>query len=458
MIDKRTYKGYWNLPSSDRKIAGVLEFDPQNHVELQLLGTLNDDNDIYDDSHHAKIIHGFTVEGKKLTLIDCSMAYGGTSIPGFSTITYNPMKVLIGVHVGMIEELTFNEAIAELDLLTKWIDIWPYERDNLEGKGFSFNYKYLEDIQFSLGNVNGYFTFYGSTECKREEEFTTSHKAKLKFTTSLGLPLNDLTSYVWHFKKFLTLATESNTFVKSIFLKSNILGGEDGKSAQQIELLLIQRNLGISGSDKHWSRFLFTYKDIEAVFHHVIQRWYHNKEVLDPIINAVYISYTEPFLYVENRFMDIIQALETYHRRCIQNTEALKAEHKMKIKGILEQLDEDQHSFIKEKLCFGYEPALSARLKELYSLYTTNLLARITGDTEQVQSIVRTAVKSRNYYTHYDPIAKKHALKGMDLLYMSERLKVLLITAILRQIGIQKETIETIFERRAYKYEHLINS
>ncbi|MCJ8210814.1 hypothetical protein MUY27_13940 [Mucilaginibacter sp. RS28] len=459
MIDQRTYQGYWGLPGKPQDVAGVLNFTPQSNIELQLLGTLNDDNDIYDDYHYVKLIHGFTLEGKKVTLIDCARGRAAVSFPGYSTINYKPSKILIGVHLNEIETTNFNEVIVEFDLLTKWIDKWGFKKKLKDDGSFSFDYHYPNDIHFSLGEVQGLFTFYGSTQFYQEEEFTSSHKAKVKFISSTGLPVMKLLAYVWHFKKFLTLATESNTFVKNVQLKSDMVKDDDGVRNELVELLYNQRNIDVKKNDKHSMNFLFTYNDIHEQFDFVIGQWYEKKDVLEPIINAIYSSYTERLLYIENRFLDVIQALEVFHRRFLQNTETLKAEYLIKLNSIIQLLNEEQQKLVKEKLSYGYEPGLTARLRELFKLYNTGLLSYVTGDNTDVVRLIRNAVDSRNYYTHYDHSVKRRALKGAELYYASERLKILLLTAILKEIGIEMNTIESLFDRNGYmKYDHLIKA
>jgi len=72
---------------------------------------------------------------------------------------------------------------------------------------------------------------------------------------------------------------------------------------------------------------------------------------------------------------------------------------------------------------------------------------------------IKTIRDSRNYYTHYDSKLISKAIKGSELFYLTEKLKIILIALILKESGFHREQIEQLFDRNEYRfYNHLIKS
>ena len=98
---------------------------------------------------------------------------------------------------------------------------------------------------------------------------------------------------------------------------------------------------------------------------------------------------------------------------------------------------------------------LHSRLTELIEKYSNDILDKVLGDKTKFVTDVK---NSRNYYTHYDKRLEKKALKGADLFYLSERLKILLVCAFLMEAGITKEMIVSYLERIKWrKFNHLVD-
>jgi hypothetical protein len=116
---------------------------------------------------------------------------------------------------------------------------------------------------------------------------------------------------------------------------------------------------------------------------------------------------------------------------------------------ILLSVDSKHKEWLKSRLYFSNEPTLRERLQELINDTPSSILNKITSDSNQLLKDTR---NSRNYYTHYDPSSEKKALKGVDLYYLSEKLRLILIIHILFETGLSPAQIEEVFERNHYRF------
>ena len=384
------------------------------------------------------------------------------SFPGIPSITYLPGYIIIGTHLSEPNSPFFNAIELEIELLTKWIDIWGFKNtEDRSTNHFNIRYELPDDVEFIINdNVKGCFTFAGSSTHNYEEEFLSTHKAKLKITSTENLTLHEILEFGWHFKKFLTLATQSNTYFKTIHLTSKHIVGSDGDEVfpQRLELLYRQRQLELKVENNNKLYFLFTFLDVAEQFQSLIKNWYNKKDILQPIIDTAYESYSKTPAFLETSFLNSIQALEIYHRRFRQKTYELIAEHSIIWEGIVNNLSEEQVKYI-SKFEYAYEPGLTKRLKDLIKEFDISTIRRLLGNTKQTKDFIFKTVASRNYYTHYDLKSKDNALKGATLLYTTEKLKALLLVTILFELGLNHQTIEKMLTKiEPYKYQFLLRN
>jgi hypothetical protein len=71
-------------------------------------------------------------------------------------------------------------------------------------------------------------------------------------------------------------------------------------------------------------------------------------------------------------------------------------------------------------------------------MYSNETLDKIIDNKDL---FVKQVKWSRNYYTHYSSDGKKKALKDSELLYLSEKLKILLACAFLIEVGFDREKL-----------------
>ena len=122
-------------------------------------------------------------------------------------------------------------------------------------------------------------------------------------------------------------------------------------------------------------------------------------------------------------------------------------------KNILLSTPIKYHYWLENQFIFGNNLNLETRLIELVDKYNNDLIDEIISDKME---FVKQVKYSRNYYTHYSSNLKKKALKSFELMRLTDKLKMLLVSAFLHEIEIPKKQISEFFENsRWYIFQQL---
>lgn len=116
--------------------------------------------------------------------------------------------------------------------------------------------------------------------------------------------------------------------------------------------------------------------------------------------------------------------------------------------------NEEYKKFTEDLFNHGNNLNPKQRLEDIVNSHSNEELGPIIGDKNLFTDNIK---DSRNYYTHYNRNKKKNVLEGEELFYLSERLKILLVCAILEEIGITKDLLEKSIKRvKRSLFNHLI--
>jgi ApeA N-terminal domain 1 len=123
-------------------------------------------------------------------------------------------------------------------------------------------------------------------------------------------------------------------------------------------------------------------------------------------------------MYLEQRFLNMVQAAESYHRRRRSNEVLPKSEHRERVQRIVSTAPEGDRSWLKEQLTYSNEPRLRDWLADLVAL-TEPVMMPLIGD---VHKFVRLVTNTRNYHTHYDRRLLSKSAQGPDLYELTSQL------------------------------------
>ena len=198
----------------------------------------------------------------------------------------------------------------------------------------------------------------------------------------------------------------------------------------------------------------FTLRDVHDSLGSRLQNWLDRYDVLRPALDLYFGVAYGAVRYLEPRFLSLMQALETYHRRTSSTAVLPEEEHRQWIASILDLVDDPRsRDRLAQILKHANEPPLRARLKELLAS------CPLVSDeiVHKARVFLQAAVTGRNYLTHYDPALETSAPKGIELLPLAAQVGALLEMCFLGEIGFACEEIDAIFTRvrRYEEIEHL---
>lgn len=415
-------KGEWFLPTSeDHRVYGTLLFHPSEGTDLEIYGSLELEFAPF-QFKDQKIILGLSSENQLITLNGCLMTKSGGvkwtrgQESCKQTFKYRVRFILIGIHVKSEEALMFDTISSSIFNLDKWLGISGFKRNKEISKDkICFEYQTPEPIKFEIDD-SAKGTLYSLLKRPIQDWYKKrieiEQSVEFEVQVSEHLSINHLLKYLFRFRDFLILAFYKSTYLQKVTLKGESFQSEYApgkKIRKKVDLYFSMYYFNENEKPMFDMEFIFNYKAIVENFGKIIHNWYSEYAKLEPAIHLLFEQFNTRDQFNINTFLNLTKAAETFHARINQSSN--------------------------EKL---YD-----RLSTLLERYSNDLLDTIIPDKVQFAEQVK---DSRNYYTHYSENKKEKALDGVNLFYLSEKLKLLLVCAFLMNIGFKKEQLEELPE------------
>ncbi|NEP42533.1 MAG: hypothetical protein F6K35_26250, partial [Okeania sp. SIO2H7] len=389
-------------------------------IKLQLIGSL------HNFSLNVPIILG-VVHGKIITICDCINSSSRISSPGFSSQEYISEFALIGRHFSKPDEILFHKGNVQYSYLSDWGELpaikkepdfaedWNKERE------LRFIYTRPETIE-AITTYGKFSVIYYWSEAGKRESINFQQFISLTIQPNEEkLSFKDICSkFIGHLNDFITFATDRTNSITKLEVYS-YYGDVDvdlEKIPYTIEQLPIkalyktnyperkERNrLLIHG--EMYSEMLFSISDIDNLSS-TMERWFDSWEKLASTFNLFFSIRYKPDIYLENKFINLVHAVESYHRRLIKEEEILIE----RLKGLVKQTSEVTNQLIQDK-----------------DLFFTKV------------------IDTRNYLTHYRESKKKKAAQREELSCLTELLSFILQACFLTELGFTSEQCYQLLNR-----------
>lgn len=240
----------------------------------------------------------------------------------------------------------------------------------------------------------------------------------------------------------LTLLIGETIYIKQIEAHGDEIEIAPGvNSKETIEIFFTQNKPNLR-ENVHPLDMIIPYKKWSAIISIVFNKWFLNADKLRSVCNLFFGTFYNPTLYLEFQFLSLIQSLESYHRIMMGgeylSEEAWSPYKDMMIQCIPIEIDADHKISLKSRIRYGNEYSLRKRMRELVSSLEENTRQAILPSNNYYSGII---VDTRNYFTHYDEGMRDICLKGEDLYYGNQRLKILIIILLLKTIGLDEKII-----------------
>lgn len=174
----------------------------------------------------------------------------------------------------------------------------------------------------------------------------------------------------------------------------------------------------------------------------IVNNWFEKAEILDPVTTLYIATLSTGLGYAEFQLLNYAQALEALHRRVFGGKYMSDEEYELicseLTNSIPETISNDHQNSLKNKIKYGNEFSQRKRIKELLDEVWEDCLNQFIDNKKK---FIGNVIDTRNYLVHYDESSASKAVFGTEIFYLAERLKVLLVTHLLIQLGIPKENV-----------------
>jgi len=441
MIEEVEYKGEWWLPSDpNNRLSGTLRFNQDEGAILELGGCFTTDFS-KDELLNPTIVNGTSYGGVDITLCHCLEQGFNIYSGGHSNSWLYAHQVFEGVHFQEQGDIKFKNLIVRFAYLDRWLNISGFDTKQ-EGEQIVIKFKSPNSIHAMISpglylSIDFGYTYspYILTEVDLKQN-----------THIVLLPPDDkhfeeYRDIIHHFRNFLSLATMESVYPSSIEGEADIESYKKvvGNTVLYPRVKIFYQLARSPKIIKKTRRFqpLFTFELISKDFERYLQNWFGKEELLKPVHQLYFGLLYNPDMYLDQKFLCFVQALEAYHRRTMGNWEIPEEKHQERIAGIIDSVPQEHRAWLSCELEYSNEPNLRRRLKELLKAHSA-VMPQLIGDGRRFVDKVCT---TRNYLIHYDSILENRAAKEGELLKVTNGLRVLIEACLLKELGFSSEDV-----------------
>jgi len=453
VIEEFEYSGVWWIPDNpDRKIPGRLRFNQSEGAILELDGCFTEDPKSTELFNPA-IVNGVSNTGKEITLHRCQERGRSVTRP-FAEPTYYTSKlyayeVFVGVHFQREEDIKFNHLRVRYSHLDEWLNFSPFKFEDKEEEKV-WRYKPPDRGQVSISDELRLQIAFELSYAWPVTVLHVIHKGVIVIIPAGETHFEKYQQMARRVQDFLSLALGETVYPLDIqgqtesakWVRGNHTLYEDVKIFYQLPSIPRERRLGVAEP-------LFKYTDIADKFEQLMQNWFGKAEQLAPVYDLYFGSVYGREMYLSQKFLCLIQALESYHRRMVNNYELPGEDHNKRIQEIINAVPEKHKKWLNGKLEHSNEPTLRKRLNELLDTSSVTASYFIGERKDFVEKMVAT----RNYHIHYDERLKRKAAKGRDLNDITFVLRILIEMCLLKELGFDTNEVHNLISTRYRGYK-----
>lgn len=438
-----THTGVWWLPGRpDESLSGTLTFSPESGITMELFGTLN----IGPDFVNPKIIVG-TADAEDITLLDCiEIGFRATNPPAQR---FRVRLAAMGAHIPDLDSRGFDRLSLKFSHLTEW--------SQMNGLGMEWNNPSFSRVvtyqrppermvNSSLGTIRLFLSLNTNVETRHSISLTQSATLGIKGNQPLKLE-EWFGRLIFPLANFLTLATGYPNVPTEVLAWPSpikIEGEQSLESSSNVLRVLIETTSPKDG--EKWlfpQEMLFTLDDIEDDFEMLISRWLDFSKELDSVCDLYFAVQSHSQMFLQHKFLNLVQGLETFHRRRRRNKVRSSPEYEATIATALGAVPETEREWLEELFSSKNEPSLRDRLEDIMN-EVGDALSRLVPDRERFIQLVR---DTRNYLTHFSKNLRRRSSHGPSLYLLKEQVQCVLLTCMLIELGIPSGTVGGWVER-----------
>jgi hypothetical protein len=396
-------------------------------------------------------ILGLSTDGKSFTLERCLPT--GWGFGGIVTEQFAPAVILEGAHYAEGEAVLFDELLVQYTQLDAWVATsgltLEFESESETIAGINIAFRPPEPVTVQLADFKFEVDF----------RWTLKHPAPLGTAVDLAqhaaltlafakpAPLERCFDLVYQLRNFIALGVGrpvTPTTVRGTVLRPHGVEREFGeRQPPRLGMNIFFRLPDVPEvRQAHPAEMLFTLADARDRFAQLVENWFGKQELLRPVFDLYFGAIYNRQAFLEQRFLSLMQAIETFHRRTSTETELPPTDHERRLEEILTAAPEMHRDWLSGKLTYSNELTLRKRLSDVLGR-----CPKVVSKLVKKKSFIHQVYTARNYLTHYDQALEAEAPKGLDLYPLTVQLQALVEMCLFLELGFDCAEVDGFFER-----------
>lgn len=454
---------WWIKDNKNKRAKGILSLPAEGDFKLEVHGDLGKSA-----GNNPRIIFGATRSGKDFTLFnnassDFIMGFGGYFR------AFVPQIVLENAHVADLSKQMFTELVVDFTHLEEWCAEQTIFGEALlsdEYKVVRQEYRAVpllgQPIRLASIKTDLVISHRIQPKYEKYRELKLTDTVLLKFTVKSARSFEWFEKLIEKFQSMLAFFIGKPVYAQRIILKSKTTKNSKKTALpNQVTVYVGQSEKSLDESFDNKQVFV-PYHAIATNAGQVIDKFLIHYCDLKPVVDLFLGNIYQPPFLAQNRFINLIQAVEIFLRRrrpgsyltdevSKEFTNRLKDNYKTLFaeltkdlndsKIVSPNLSEDLNGLknLRERLNGGLpyinEKSLRSRIKEAFGSLSTDECDLVS---DNAQKLISKAVDTRNYLTHFSEELQAKSLTGLELYKASEGLKILIILLMLDELGIEE--------------------
>jgi hypothetical protein len=449
-------KGFWWLPGSARnKLPGTLTYSQADGAILEIVGVFKRER--FSQIEHPTIILGISQQGSPITLYKCLTTKLNDPLTGLGSgeSRYHARYMFEGVHFPSEEKIKFHEVQASFTDLDSWIDVYGFkiERDKIGEKYISkVSYELPETRLFNVDNVFNVgvgFSSSGPNASVVQTEIKITQRAYLLVKSKKGdINFDDLFQQFHRFSYLLQFGVQRIPYPLAVVGYSKRRSEKlDSKKTFYPPISIYYSPIEPITNQKDRSPFemLFTFTDLTE---EQIANWFLGFDKYQGIINLYRTLFYSNRLFMETRFLNIAQALESLHSIQFGSQDLPPDIFSERKKRVLRGVPSDLAEWVKSALNNANFKSFRFRILDLLT-HKKKFMDLLVDDLDLFAKRVR---DTRNEYVH-NTKQKLTFERGEELRSAITVLTVLFETHLLEIIGFSDEKILELIEPKIKSHQ-----
>ena len=452
----KRFGSFWSPLLPDQEMHGMLSISDGGKIELEANGPL------MIPSNNFRRIIGRVEKHGDVTLDGCYETRTEHDFKGgISKKSFHVGTVLSGFAYEDGEIPLFNDLSFSVEGLDEWVGLNGMRVDlERNDRAATIVYQQPEDVLLALENgMQLLITFRSSfpwgfpktsdqsisPRAPFKSEATICQKTYLKLISQDARELQDFTTVAQKITTLLCFATDQIVSVDKMWATSKTLRRDIGKGqTAKVPIGIYFRSRPFSKEEPMITRsdFLFGFNEVSNNAEAIIKKWIKAYDQISPTFNLYFSAQMASQQYLEDRFLSLVQGLETYHRRTSDDTYMDVVEFVELSENLINQCPEERRDWLRGKMEHANELNLRRRIKKLIEPFKV-----IIGNAQRREKLVARIVDSRNYLTHYNECLESRAVVGADLAPLCKKMEALFQLHFLQLIGFSEGELHSIVDR-----------